>query len=219
MKEYLLFREELFLNHSDSLNHLPEQYVLGHFLETLDTSILDPKYIENLKNYNSDLHDFNMSYIIDNFNNKIKLIKEKTEYYPIIAEIAKLNRAELAEFKKRYLRTIEKCQEDEIDLPYRMYLPRTDCAFVFIPLISKTAKHWETALTNYTTAQKYDQKATKCVGLAIFEIIIDNEKYFDMYWMFLEENWQHNKELEDLLSRNFPFREVKTKRIDNRYIK
>ena len=218
VKEYLLFREELYMSHSQVLNNLPEQYVLGHFFETLDTSVIEPKYIGNLQKINSNLYDFNMSYIIENFNNKITLIKEKTEYYPIISEIAKLNRAELSEFKKRYLRTIEKCQESEIDFPYRMYLPRTDCAFVFIPLIKEVSKNWKTALRNYTFAQKYDQKATKCIGLAISEKIIDKEKYFDMNWMFLEEDWRYDIEFEELLSKNFPFREVKAKRIDARYI-
>lgn len=219
VKEYLVFREKLFLNHPNSLNHLPEQYVLGHFLETLDTSELVPRYIENLSKYRSDLYDFNMSYIINNFKTKISQDpKGKTDYYFIIAELAKLNRSELSEFKKRYLRAVEKCQESEIDTPYRMYIPRTDCAFVFIPLVEKVIEHWETALTNYSFAQKYDQKATKCVGLVIYEIVLGEEKYFDMRWMYLEEEWKYNEEMEELLSRNFPFRGVKTKYVDNRYI-
>ncbi|WP_147296433.1 hypothetical protein [Lutibacter oceani] len=217
VEEYLTFREKLFQKHSNYLNNLPEQYVLGHFLETLDTSELKAEYINNLINIKPDSSEFNMSYIIDNFNKNIQGINEKTEYYPIIAEIAKLKRSELAEFKKRFIRTIEKCKENDIDLPYRIYVPRTDCGFVFIPLIKKASKHWKTALSNFTYAQKYDQKASKCVGLVIFENTINDKVVLDMYWSFLKQDWEYDEEMEKRLYDSFPFRKVNTKLIENRY--
>ncbi len=105
VEEYLIFRKELFEEHPQHLNLLPEQYVLAHFFETLDTSEIKPKYITNFKKLTTDTTDFNISYLIENFNKNIRFLKEQTEYYPIIAEIAKLNRAELTEFKKRFIRT------------------------------------------------------------------------------------------------------------------
>ena len=219
VEEYLIFREELFEEHQNHLNALPEQYVLAHFFETLDTSEIKVEYINNFKRVTTDSSDFNISYLIENFNKNIKLLKEKTEYYPIIAEIAKLNRAELAEFKKRFVRTIEKCKEEDITIPFRMYIPRTDCGFVFAPLNKRASMHWKTALNNFTFAQKYDQKAYRCIGLVMFEIEIDSEIVLDMYWAFLEQNWEYNAEMENLLSENFPFREAKMKKLDNRYLK
>jgi len=156
--------------------------------------------------------------LIENFSKNIQLLKEQTEYYPIIAEIAKLNRIELIEFKKRFVRTIEKCKEKDITIPFRMYLPRTDCGFVFAPLNKRASNHWKTALNNFTVAQKYDQKAYRCVGLVMFETEIDGETVLDMYWSFMEQNWEYNAEIEKLLLENFPFREVKLKRMDNRYV-
>ena len=218
VEEYLEFRKELFEVHRNHLNKFPEQYVLAHFFETLDTSELKAKYIDNFKKVTTDSSEFNISYLIENFNKNIRLIKEQTEYYPIIAEIAKLNRTELAEFKKRLIRTIEKCKEDDITIPYRIYLPRTDCGFVFIPLNKHSSKHWKTALNNFTFAQKYDQKAYRCVGLVMFETQLNGETFLDMYWEFNEQEWKFNAEMEKLLLENFPFREVNWKRIDNRYI-
>lgn len=135
IKEYLKFREELYINHSSIIDNLPEQYVLGHFLETPDASFIDPSFIDSLNKFNPDSKEFDLSFLLNEFEPKIKLQNTQTEYYPIIAEIAKLNREELTEFKRRFLRTIEQCKSNEYDLSYRMYLPRTDCAFVFIPLI------------------------------------------------------------------------------------
>src|SRR5690606_38009050 len=48
IEEYLCFREELYIRHK-IINQLPEQYVLGHFLETLNVDEINPQYIENLK--------------------------------------------------------------------------------------------------------------------------------------------------------------------------
>ena len=122
---------------------LPEQYVLAHFFETLNVDHLNPSYIENLKNAEKLNIDFDISFLIENFNNKTKLLKEPTEYYHIIAEIAKLNRAELHEFKKRFVLMLEKCKLDDMITPYRIYIPRTDCAFVFIPMHTSKSEHWK----------------------------------------------------------------------------
>jgi hypothetical protein len=219
VEEYLMFREELFENHPKHLNALPEQYVLAHFFSTLDTYEIKPEYINNFKKVTTDSSEFNISYLIENFNKNIRFLNEQTEYYPIISEIAKLNRAELTEFRKRFVRTIEKCKEEDIVIPYRIYVPRTDCGFVFIPLNKRAYKHWKTALSNFTFAQKYDQKSNRCVGLVMFEKEINGEKFLDMYWAFIEQKWEYDAEMEKLLSENFPFREAKMTRLDNRYLK
>jgi hypothetical protein len=61
IEEYLNFREELFFFDKGRSNALPEQYFLGHFLETLDTDHFDPVYITNLKNYKPDINEFDIS--------------------------------------------------------------------------------------------------------------------------------------------------------------
>lgn len=216
IEEYLNFRENLFLFDKVKSNVLPEQYFLAHFLETLRADHFQPNYIENLKNHNPDIEQFDVSHIIDNFDKNIKLINHQTEYYPIIQEIAKLNRSELSEFKKRISLSIENSESEEIILPYRMYVPATDCGFVFIPLHSKNAQHWKTALYNFTIAHKYDTKATKCIGVVIFRDINDLE-FFEFYWQFADEKWVYDEAIENALADNFPFRKTKIKKVDNRY--
>lgn len=218
IEEYLCFREELYIRHK-IINQLPEQYVLGHFLETLNVDEINPQYIENLKSMDDELLDFNISYLIENFDNHIKPTIEQTDYYYVIAEIAKLNRVELAEFKKRFILTLEKCKLKEFTLPYRIHIPRTDCSFVFIPLHKSKSKHWKRALYNLTMAQKYDQKASKCVGLVVFEQLIDRKVYFDMYWSLIDFEWVCDEVIEELLKNNYPFRDAKLKQLPNRYKK
>jgi hypothetical protein len=77
--------------------------------------------------------------------------------------------------------------------------------------------HWKTALRNYTEAQKYDQRAYKSIGVVIYEDVVDGEVFFEMFWMYIEAEWTFNEQMEELLTRDFPFREVKVKQVNNRY--
>jgi len=214
--EYLNFRENLFQFDKPRSRALPEQYFLSHFFETPEADHFDAHYIDNLKDSDIKIQEFDISHLIENFSKNIKLINHQTEYYPIIQEIAKLNRSELIEFKKRLALSTEKSESKELITPYRIYSPRTDCGFVFIPLHSSRSVHWPNALNNFTMAHKYDSKAQKCIGLVIFR----DEKqldYFELFWQYLEDEWQFDAEIENLLKESFPFREVKTKKIENRY--
>lgn len=216
--EYLGFREDFYLANEQTCNVLPEQYFLGHFLETLDTDHFNPKYISNLKNEPVEIEKFDISFLIENFTKGITLLKYQTEYYSIIKEISKLNRSELYEFKARFLKAIQKCDQEEIVLPYRIFVPRTNCGFIFIPLHHSKSVFWKTALENFSLAHKYDQKTKKCVGVVVFKSEKENE-YVQLYWSFIEGDWIYEEELEKLIANDYPFRKVSTKRIENRYKK
>ena len=153
---------------------------------------------------------------MENFSNSIKLINHQTEYYPILKEIAKLNRAELIEFKKRIQLTVENCENEDFIVPYRIYIPRTDCGFVFIPLHSSNSEYWRNALYNLTMAHKYESKARKCVGLVLFRDKAQKE-FLELFWQFVEAEWEYDAGIEKALSDNYPFRKTKNKKVDNPY--
>jgi len=207
IREYLNFRMEIFLNHENLLNNFPEQYILGHYLETLDTSTINPKYIENLKNLVHNEEEFDISFIIENFKGKIRINEESLDYYAIIKELAKLNRADLREFKKRYLLAIEQSKKQEFTLPYRITSLNSKCGFVFVPLEFEQKDKWQNAIINYTEGHKYDQKLDKCIGMIVYHH--PTEKYFDVNWCFTHSEWTYNEEMEKLLKENYPFRPVK----------
>lgn len=216
VEEYLNFREDLFEFNREASNLLPEQYFLGHFLETLETDHFNSKYISNLTKHKQKTEDFDISLLIENFNKNITLANSQTEYYPIVREISKLNRSELAEFKKRLSVSVEKSENDQLITPFTIYVPRTDCGFVFIPMHSSKSVHWKNALYNFTMAHKYDSKARKCIGVVIFKYKKDLN-YYEMFWQFVDYEWEFEEETEKLLSDNYPFRKTKMKQIDNRY--
>ncbi|WP_159520743.1 hypothetical protein [Sunxiuqinia indica] len=214
--EYLDFRERLFIKHENELDNLPEQYVLGHYLETLDTSMLNSRYVENLKNLVHDEDEFDISFIIENFKGKIRIQPNSLDYYAIIKELAKLNRADLREFKKRFLLAIEKSKEQDFTLPYRITSLNSKCGFVFVPLEYERREFWQNAIINLTEAHKYDQKLDKCVGMIVYQH--PTEKYFDVNWCYSESKWKYSEEFDKLLKENYPFRAVKMEKTFRYYV-
>lgn len=203
LDEYLKFRERIYLKHKQIISIYPEQYILAHFLNTDDETIINPTYIETLQNLSSDINDFDISGILENFKESIiqDSQKEPFQYYSIIEEIAALKRYELLEFKKRLIQSIEDVKQKKLSPPYRFTLPRTECGFVFIPLMADKKEKSLLALSNFTKIYKYKRKLNKCIGV----VISKNETYFDINWAYINENWVYNKELEEAVERELEF--------------
>ncbi|UII26878.1 hypothetical protein LVD15_00125 [Fulvivirga maritima] len=186
---------------------MPEQYVLGHYFETLETDHINASYINNFARLQDDFESFDISFVIDRFQDMIIKNPENRDYYQIIKEIAKLHRAELREFKKRWTLSLEKSKNQEFTIPYRIVSLNTKCGFVFIPFLFENKDKWHNALLNYTEAHKYDQKLDKCIGMIVYHN--SDQKFWDMNWCLVNAPWEHDIEFEEVLRNNFPFREVR----------
>jgi len=213
--EYLSFRESLYEKHEQKLNSLPEQYVLGHFLESTDTEKINLDYLENLQTLLHNESEFDVSFIADLFQNRIAKIGTSDDYYFIIKEIAKLDRAELKEFKHRFKLSLDKSEEKKFTIPYRMTSVRTKCGFVFIPLEYSKSNVWQISLLNLTYAHKYEQKINKCIGMIVSHN--SKEKLYDINWSYVENDWSYNEELEKLLKESNPFRKASLKKTNKYY--
>lgn len=212
IEEYLSFREQLFNVDRLLLNNFPEQYVLGHFLSGENVNNINPAHVEILNHFKGDIDEFHLPKLIENFTRGLRLFNQETDYYFIIKEIAKLKRYELREIKIRLQKTMDDCRKEGRHIPYRLAIPRTNCGFVFIPLHKEFREHWKTAIENFTIAHKYDQKLNKCIGVLLMELP-DDTKEFDTYWLYAEYEWKYEKQIEDKLADNFPFRKVKLREL------
>lgn len=194
VNDYLNFRERFYAVHRSAKNTYSEQYLLAHFLNTEDESVIREEYLESLSLLESDIEDYDMYGVIDSFQDRIRVEeqKESTGYYQIIGEIAKLKRYELLEFKSRFFTIIDDARNNDFSLPYRFTSLRTGCGFVFIPLSEDKAEYWENALLNFTEMYKYKRKLTKCVGIVSFK----KGDYYDFNWCFLDFEWEYKEELE-----------------------
>ena len=194
LNEYLEFRERLFLKHKAIINVYPEQYILAHFLNTDDESIIKDEYIESLSQIELDSSEFDMTGVLDSFVDKIlhKEHQESTQYYLILKEIVKLKRYELREFKIRFNKIINDAESNNFSIPNRITIPRTECGFVFISLMKDKSPLWENALINFTSTYKYKRQLEKCIGIIAFK----NGMHFDLNWVYLEFAWEFDRILE-----------------------
>ena len=203
LDEYLKFRERIYLKHKKLITRYPEQYILGHFLNTDDDSFIKEEYVETISKLADDRKDFNISHVLDYFLEKIKpsTLKEPTDYYAILTEIAILKRYELLEFTKRFNQMLDDVKLSHFSLPYRFTASRTGCGFVFIPLLQDSIESWENTLLNFTEIYKYKNKLNKCLGVIVYK----TGEYFDINWAFIKSDWAYNKELEKITKEEAEF--------------
>ena len=204
--DYLSFREELIDHWEKEMVGVPEPALVGQFLHGDSAAQPSVKYLDLLKNLEHKSEEWDMSGVISKFPNRVTAENEPTDYYPIVQELASLKRNELREFKVRFQKAIEQSRLDKFTLPYRIAIPRSDCGFVFIPVTKDMLPHKLNALMNFTLAHKYDQRLSKCIGVAIGN---HNDGWFNADWCFVQADWESDETMEDLLKTNNPFREVR----------
>lgn len=197
LDEYLKFRERIYFKHKLMMNNCPEQYLLSHFLNTEDITLIKPEYINSLTNLKKDVNEFDMSDFLDAFSNNILKSNQKSsiKYHSIIKQIGKLKRYELLEFKKRFLKAIKDSKSKERQFPYRFASLRTNCGFVFISVNKIDHNKWEIILRNLTELFKYKHKLQHCIGITISS----KGEFININWGLMSFEWKHNPELDKLI--------------------
>ncbi len=203
---YLAFRQELIGRWGNKVLEVPEPALVGQYLADDLNTAPHANCIEHLRALERDTAEWDMSYVIHAFAERITTEHNATDYYSIVAELAKLKRNELRVFKKRFTLAMEKAITSQFTQPYRAVFPRTDCGFVFIPLVEQFRKHKLQELKGLTYAHKYDQRVSKCVGLSF---IIEKGGWLAIDWCFMQFPWKYDSKAEKFLEENNPFREIK----------
>ncbi|MCE2745969.1 MAG: hypothetical protein LW710_08685 [Burkholderiales bacterium] len=206
LADYFDFREGLIEVWGAKVNEVPEPALVGQFLEGDSSKPPSLDFLAQLKALDHRADEWDMSGVISKFPDKVTTENEPTDYYPIVTELALLKRNELREFKARFQLSIDKSRADEFTRPYRIAIPRTDCGFVFIPLTKELFPHRRNALLNMTLAHKYDQRLSKCIGIAIGN---HEQGWFNAEWCYANAPWAYDAEMDTLLAANNPFRAVK----------
>ena len=213
LSEYLEFREELIEKWDSVISSVPEPALMGQFLTGNINQRPNERFIDVLASLEHHVKEWDISNLIKLFPDRVKTSGSPTDYYAIISELAKLKRNELREFKIRFELSMNKCRSGIFTRPYRMSSPRTECAFVFIPLDKEMISNRQQGLINFTNACKYDLKVPKCVGISFSP---DEDAWYSVEWCYIEKPWEYDKELDGMLQQVNPFRGVKTI-VRNRY--
>ena len=208
LSEYLEFREELIEKWDSVISSVSEPALLGQFLTGKINQRPNGRFIDELKSLKHHVEEWDISNLIKLFSDRVTTSGNPTDYYAIISELAKLKRNELKEFKIRFELSMSRCRSGEITLPCRMSSPRTECAFVFIPLDIEMISFRRQDLIYYMTdACKYDLRVPKCVGISFSP---DEDAGYSVEWCYIEKPWEYDKELDGMLKQSNPFRGVNT---------
>jgi len=211
MSEYFTFRSALINKYKDDIKLLPEPALLGQYLSGDEESKPSIEFIKFLSQLENEVESWDMTGVIKLFPDRMVGQEGPTDYYFIVKEIAKLMRNELALFKQRFMLSWNAAKSDNSVLPYRFFVPRTECSFLFLPLLQKQRDHRRDALINLTSANKYNLKSFKAIGASF---VASEGGWQDVEWCYIEYPWAQDTELDRRLRDNFPFREVKEKHID-----
>ena len=182
LSEYLDFREKLIEKWGDFVSSVPESALMGQYLAGDPDQRPSHAFIEVLEALEHRADEWDLSRIIKYFPDRITTERDPTDYYAIVAEIAKLKRNELQQFKAPFQLSMEMCASDTWVRPYRMATPRTQCGFMFLPLTKEVIEHRNQGLLNHTIACKYDLKLPKCIGISFFP---ETDGWFSVEWCYL----------------------------------
>jgi hypothetical protein len=206
--EYFQFREEMLRKQQSHRSFVPEAALLGQFMAGDVGDNPHVKFTSALSALLDDTHEWELTFITGNLGNQIAYREGDdtiTSHYKILAQLALLSRSELKEFKTRLRLTLEAVRENRFELPYRLAVPRNDCGFLLFPVPSELHEKARIALHNFSIASKYDLRVTRHIGLSAKR----SGEYIDLEWMFVEEPWTEDPELDEMLSRDYPFRRTR----------
>lgn len=206
VSEYLQFRENLIDRWEHEILAVPEQALVGQYLHGDSAQIPNAQFADYLKALRDDRDEWDLSRMMYIFADQIIGNNDQTDYYRILAEIAKLHRGELREFKKRLLISKKECKSDKPIRPLRMVSARTGCGFVFIPVSAEYRESQRQGLKNFTYAHKYDQGLSKCIGISF---IPEEGGWYSIDWCLMEFPWREDPDMDERLRVKNPFGDVR----------
>jgi hypothetical protein len=216
IREYLLFREKISIAYEEAVRNVLEPALVGQFLYGDFGEMPNSKYGIYQETLLRNTDEFTIMFILEKLGDHIDIAASgggETDYYKLLIEFAKLVGIELRAIKQRISLSLQACEKNEFQFPYRIVAPKTGCGFIFLPLQKEHIINRHNALQNFTYLAKYDQRIDRCIGVSFAK----DEHDFLIDWMFLEFPWEQDSVLEKILKTSYPFRKLKTERLHRYY--
>ncbi|MEZ5991728.1 MAG: hypothetical protein R3E76_05185 [Planctomycetota bacterium] len=210
---YLKFRQEVIRRWPEETYRIREEALLGQFVAGDFGAYPTKRYGPLLHSLNEDESSWSISHILADFEESL-VDKEDDDYsyYKILEALALLDRAELREFKVRWMRIVEDVKKQKAAQPYRMGSVRTGCAFVFLPVVEREIPRRTNLLQAYTLANKHQLRMPKAMGISCNRV---PNGTFDFQWCWLDEPWCPDPELDALLASGELFRNTWVAPLEN----
>ena len=193
-----------------------EPDVLVGYLSDLELPVAGAK--DNLGYFVQDTEEFDLTYIMKNLIEHIQNPDESRDYYRILLEFARVPRVAWRAFKQRLMKSLDACRAREFCQPYRFTFPATGCTFMVAsldpnaPVVGPEGERLRgNGLEVLTRGAKYDAKSRIGVGL----LVSKHNKDIYLDWCLVDEPWEHNAWMENMLATANPFRPVSQRKMDS----
>jgi hypothetical protein len=199
---YFSFRRTVFLQNPE--NQWSESQIVAQFIANTHEPLPEEEARLLLSKATEDAASFDVGPLFREFRDKISHIESgelELDYYRILWEFSRLNRAEMRGFKQLFDWAVEHAGAKQLRLPVRMQSTNTKTSFVIFPVPGGAFQMRLNALQNFATLAKYDFRAERQIGVSVAR----EGEAIQIDWIFMEFPWQADSDVERSLERSYPF--------------
>ncbi|MHB8967464.1 MAG: hypothetical protein ACYC5A_02600 [Thermoleophilia bacterium] len=211
--EYFMFRQEITEKWRET--KLPsETALIGQYLHGGGDEPSE-QFTDSFIALDRDNNKFDISHILSLIGDRQDVYESEDDYYDILAEFAKLTRGELQPLKERIDYCLQCIAENKLVEPRRVFIPKTECGFIFLPLTSDMYGNKMEYLKNMALACKYDLRIERQIGVSFINMPDNKGVYIN--WFFVDAPWLRVPEMDKLLEEEQYFRPLRDSERQPRY--
>ena len=208
--EYLEFREGLYRNHGQLINRVLErallgQFILGNFEDKPNETYMLAYFTLNREEI--DIIDLIRS--LSEHHVDSDSYSSITDFYAVLQEFALMNRAHFRRLSKLHKNCFEHMQKTENSpLWNRIHFGDLDLGVLFVVTNKESIDERRKFLEGLFLLAKYSMKVSKQIGVMYKK---ESGGNILIEWMYLDHEWVMDEQIDELLSNNNPFGELKGK--------
>ena len=211
LTDYFGFRREILINWDAAATAVSEAALIGQYLLEHYSSPPDERF-ESASRSRGGPTACEFSFVLDSLATTIASQEgdyADTDYYEVLAELARLARYDLRALKQQIRLALEAVRGNRFELPYRIASARTGAAFLVLPVTTEFHDRASGALRSLSLASKYELGLERHVGIGMWR----NSEFVDIEWLFLNGRNLPDPDLEERLAHNYPFRRTSEQRL------
>jgi hypothetical protein len=211
LMDYFGFRRDILINWDPAATAVSEAALIGQYLLEDYSSAPDERF-ESASRSRGGPTACEFSFVLDSLATTIASQEgdyADTDYYEVLAELARLARYELRALKQQIRLALEAVRGNRFELPYRIASARTGAGFMVLPVTREFHDRASDALRSLSLASKYELDLERQIGIGMWR----NSEFVDIDWIFLNGRNLPDPHLDERLAHNYPFRRASEQRL------